>query len=107
MKNYAITDAVKIFCNVDSSTVIHLKFHFQDRNNKRHLDSDSWMKTFFKHNLLGIMKQEYNRTVLTITEFDEEDVITTSSPDRNNAYFDISALDSNGADSPAPPGAWN
>lgn len=61
MKNYSITDAVKIFCNVDSSTVIHLKFHFQDRNNKRHLDSDSWMKTFFKHNLLGIMKQEYNK----------------------------------------------
>ena len=49
------------------------------------------------------MKQEYNRTVLTITEFDEEDVITTSSPDRNNAYHSLSDLDDIGNGSPAPP----
>ena len=49
------------------------------------------------------MKQEYKRTVLTITECDEEDVITTSAPDRNNAYRSLNDLDSIGADSPAPP----
>ena len=50
------------------------------------------------------MKQEYNRTVLTITEFDEEDVITTSDvfTDKNNAYNDIRDLDS----SAAPPPTW-
>ena len=48
------------------------------------------------------MKQEYKRTVLTITEFDEEDVITTSSPDRNNAYRSFSELERIGNDSPAP-----
>ncbi len=53
------------------------------------------------------MKQEYNRTVLTITEFDEEDVITTSDvfTDKNNAYNDIRDLDEIGNGSPAPP-AW-
>lgn len=49
------------------------------------------------------MKQEYNRTVLTITEFDEEDVITTSAVDRNNAYHSLSDLDDIGSGSPAPP----
>lgn len=49
------------------------------------------------------MKQEYNRTVLTITEFDEEDVITTSEVNRNNAYRSFSDLDDIGSGSPAPP----
>ena len=38
------------------------------------------------------MKQDYERTRLTITPFDEEDVITTSVFDRNNAYQDMSEL---------------
>ena len=49
------------------------------------------------------MKQEYNRTVLTITEFDEEDVITTSEVNRNNAYRSFSELEGIGNGSPAPP----
>lgn len=61
MKNYSLTEALGIFCNVDSSNTIHLKFHFQDRNHKRHSNPASWMKVFFKHKLLGIMKQEYNK----------------------------------------------
>ena len=38
------------------------------------------------------MKQDYERILLTITQFDEEDVITTSMFDRNNAYQDMSEL---------------
>ena len=52
------------------------------------------------------MKQEYKRTVLTITEFDEEDVITTSSPDRNNAYMSLKSLNDLGAGSPDVPSVW-
>lgn len=36
------------------------------------------------------MKEKYDRAAFTVTEFDEEDVITTSKVDRNNAYWDIS-----------------
>ena len=39
------------------------------------------------------MKEKYDRAAFTVTEFDEEDVITTSRVDRNNAYWDISAFD--------------
>ena len=42
------------------------------------------------------MKEKYDRAAFTVTEFDEEDVITTSGQiDRNNAYWDISAFDNN------------
>ena len=47
------------------------------------------------------MKEKYESLAITVTEFDTEDVITTS--DRNNAYRDISDLyrqDSR----PVPPG---
>ena len=40
------------------------------------------------------MKQQYEKTVLTITRFSDEDVITTS--DRNNAYRELSQLNDNG-----------
>ncbi len=49
------------------------------------------------------MKEKYDRAEFTVTEFDEEDVITTSVIDRNNAYWDISALDNN--NSRAVPGS--
>ncbi len=39
------------------------------------------------------MKEKYNRAAFTVTEFDEEDVITTSVVDRNNAYWNISDFD--------------
>lgn len=39
------------------------------------------------------MKEKYNRAAFTVTEFDEEDVITTSVVDRNNAYCNISDFD--------------
>lgn len=39
------------------------------------------------------MKEKYDRAEFTVTEFDEEDVITTSEVDRNNAYWDISDFD--------------
>ena len=42
------------------------------------------------------MKQEYEKAILNITPFDEEDVITTSGVDRNNAYNDINDLDESG-----------
>ena len=53
------------------------------------------------------MKPEYERILLTITQFDEEDVITTSI-DTNNAYQDISEmLDRDKGGRPVPPGPWN
>ncbi len=39
------------------------------------------------------MKEKYDRAEFTVTEFDEEDVITTSKIDRNNAYWKISDFD--------------
>lgn len=42
------------------------------------------------------MKQPYEKSVLTITCFSEEDVITTSTLDRNNAYRELSQLDDSG-----------
>lgn len=35
------------------------------------------------------MKEQYERLTVEITQFDEEDVITTSAVDRHNAYFNI------------------
>ena len=53
------------------------------------------------------MKQEYERIRLTITPFDEEDVITTSEIDRNNAYHDMSDLIANDKTGRSvPPGPW-
>lgn len=40
------------------------------------------------------MKLQYEKAVLTITAFAEEDVITTSAVDRHNAYRSMSELDS-------------
>lgn len=37
------------------------------------------------------MKQKYEKSILTITRFSDEDVITTST-DRNNAYKTLSQL---------------
>ncbi|MBQ7744530.1 MAG: hypothetical protein IJT85_03045 [Ruminococcus sp.] len=39
------------------------------------------------------MKEKYDRAEFTVTEFDEEDVITTSKIDRNNKYWNISEFD--------------
>ena len=41
------------------------------------------------------MKEQYERLTVAITQFDEEDVITTSAVevDRNNAYFNIDKFD--------------
>lgn len=44
------------------------------------------------------MKQKYEKTVLTITRFSEEDIITTS--DRNNAYRRLSELNDESGRSP-------
>ena len=61
MKNYSLTEAVGIFCNVDDSTVVHLKFHFNEKNHERHFNPELWVKSFLNHKLLGIMKQGYNK----------------------------------------------
>ncbi len=48
------------------------------------------------------MKEKYDRAEFTVTEFYEEDVITTSGPiDRNNAYNNINDFD-NGSSRVAP-----
>lgn len=47
------------------------------------------------------MKEKYDRAEFTVTEFDEEDVITTSKIDRNNAYNNINDFD-NGSSRVAP-----
>ncbi len=52
------------------------------------------------------MKQEYKRAEFTLTQFDEEDVITTSEVDRNNAYQSLEALNQKGSGVPEPPGNW-
>ena len=41
------------------------------------------------------MKEKYNRAEFTVTAFAEQDVITTSRVDRNNAYSKISDFDNN------------
>lgn len=61
MKEYSLKEALKIFCNVDESTIVHVKFHFHVNNHKRHSNPNMWTKVFFKHELLGIMKQEENK----------------------------------------------
>ena len=43
------------------------------------------------------MKQKYERTVFTVTPFDEEDVITTSATDTNNAFQDMQGMIDNDA----------
>lgn len=50
------------------------------------------------------MKEQYERLTVAITQFDEEDVITTSAVDRNNAYFNIDDFDKKTI---KVPGAWN
>ena len=50
------------------------------------------------------MKEKYERLTLTVTQFDEEDVITTSSVDRNNAYVNLPDLDGDGGRQ--APGSW-
>lgn len=49
------------------------------------------------------MKEQYERLTVAITQFDEEDVITTSAVDRNNAYFNIDKFKQTNK----VPGAWN
>ena len=48
------------------------------------------------------MKEQYERLTVAITQFDEEDVITTSAVDRNNAYFNIDKF----KEPIKVPGAW-
>lgn len=61
MKDYSLTEAFKIFCNVDESSTVHVKFHFQLNNHKRHVNPNIWVDIFFEHLLLGIIKQEENK----------------------------------------------
>lgn len=51
------------------------------------------------------MKEIYKKPVLKLTEFDSEDVITTSGEiiDKHNAYSTLKLLDGSG-DREAPPG---
>lgn len=51
------------------------------------------------------MKQAYERLVLTVTRFEEDDVIMTSEIDRNNRYVDLSDLN-NKSSRDLPPGPW-
>lgn len=54
------------------------------------------------------MKEIYKKPVLKLTEFDSEDVITTSGAllkDRHNAYRILSEMDGSSS-RPAPPGDW-
>ena len=54
------------------------------------------------------MKEIYKKPVLKLTEFDSEDVITTSGllpTDRHNAYSTLKLLDGSG-DKEAPPAPW-
>ena len=61
MKDYSSREALNIFCNVNQSAILHLKFHFHEKNHERHSHSELWMQSFFNHKLLGIMKQGYNK----------------------------------------------
>ncbi len=61
MRDYSLKDALNIFCNVDESATLNLKFHFQQNNNWRHSDPNSWIDVFFGHRLLGLIKQEENK----------------------------------------------
>ncbi len=47
------------------------------------------------------MKEKYEKSILTITHFSKEDVITTSI-DRNNAYRSLSELNDEDGRSPVP-----
>ena len=49
------------------------------------------------------MKEQYERLTVAITQFDEEDVITTSAVDRNNAYVNIDKF----KEPIKLPGSWN
>ena len=61
MKDYSLREALNIFCKVDQSSIVNLKFHFQRNNDLRHNNPNSWIDVFFSHRLLGIMKQEFNK----------------------------------------------
>ena len=43
------------------------------------------------------MKETYEKTVLTVTLFAEDDVIVTSEVDRNNAYRSLTDLSGEGS----------
>ena len=47
------------------------------------------------------MKGKYEKSILTITLFSDEDVITTS--DRNNAYRELDDLSDSGERTPVAP----
>lgn len=51
------------------------------------------------------MKQKYERIIFTVTHFDEEDVITTSTWDKDNAFQNRSELDNQGTRN-APLTSW-
>lgn len=54
------------------------------------------------------MKEKYEKSILIITRFSDEDVITTS--DWNNASFEENAFEgvaSTAREVPTPPRAWN
>ncbi len=67
MRDYSLREALNVFCNVDESADIHLKFHFHEKNHERYLNPELWIKSFFGHKLLGIMKQGYNKFKLCYT----------------------------------------
>ena len=48
------------------------------------------------------MKQKYEKAVLTVTHFSEDDVIRTSDIDKNNAYNTLSELNEQGSRMLAP-----
>lgn len=52
------------------------------------------------------MKEKYEKSILIITRFSDEDVITTSE-DRNNAYNKLSELSSTSDREPQAPRSWN
>ncbi|MBQ6099584.1 MAG: hypothetical protein IJL02_06955 [Methanobrevibacter sp.] len=61
MKDYSLKEALNIFCNVNQTSIVNLMFHFKKNNHQRHDNPHSWVKAFFGHNLLGLMKQEENK----------------------------------------------
>ena len=61
MRDYSLKEALNIFCNVSQSAFVHPKFHFHKKNHERHSNPELWIKSFFKHKLVGIMKQSYNK----------------------------------------------
>lgn len=61
MRDYSLKEALNIFCTVDESAIVNLKFHFQKNNHRRHSNPNYWLDVFFGHRLLGLLKQNENK----------------------------------------------